>query len=102
MSSFLGPSLPIRIRAHLNLSPCPRVNTPLLPSSPSSLPYHILSFFCLPTVYYVPRCMGGCLLMHIGIDLTKESLWDSYHSFDVFEYLSGKSITVRSDVTLMY
>ena len=40
--------------------------------------------------------------MHIGIDLTKESLWDSYHSFDVFEYLSGKSITVRSDVTLMY
>ena len=71
-------------------------------SSPPPLPNRILCFFSLPPVYYVPRCMGGCLLMHIGIDLTKESLWDSYHSFDVFEYLSGKSITVRSDVTLMY
>ena len=36
--------------------------------------------------------MGGCLLMHIGIDLTKEALYDSYNSFDVFEYFSGKII----------
>ena len=27
--------------------------------------------------------------MHIGVDLTKEAVWDSFGSFDIFEYLSG-------------
>lgn len=40
--------------------------------------------------------MAGCLLIHIGVDLTKEALWDSYSygSFDVFEYGSVVAITI--------
>jgi SulP family sulfate permease len=47
-------------------------------------------------VFYIPRCMAGCLLIHIGVDLTKEALWDSYSygSFDVFEYGSVVAITI--------
>ena len=33
--------------------------------------------------------------MHIGVDLTKEAVWDSSGSFDIFEYLSG---TVHTDM----
>jgi sulfate permease, SulP family len=45
-------------------------------------------------VVYVPRCMAGCLLMHIGTELTKEALWDSIGTFDVFEYGSVVAITI--------
>jgi hypothetical protein len=41
--------------------------------------------------------MGGCLLMHIGVDLTKEAVWDSFGSFDIFEYLSG---TVHTGISV--
>lgn len=46
-------------------------------------------------VYYVPRVMPGCLLIHIGIDLTLEALGsDSLASFDAIEYGSIVSITL--------
>ena len=45
-------------------------------------------------VVFVPRCMAGCLLMHIGTELTKEALWDSIGTFDVFEYGSVIAITI--------
>ena len=52
-------------------------------------------FFIGPSaVVFVPRCMAGCLLMHIGSDLTKEALWDSIGAFDVFEYGSVVAITI--------
>jgi sulfate permease, SulP family len=52
-------------------------------------------FFIGPSaVFFVPRCMAGCLLMHIGSDLTKEALWDSIGTFDIFEYGSVVAITI--------
>eukprot|EP00931_Biecheleriopsis_adriatica_P105342 TRINITY_DN7989_c0_g1_i1.p1 TRINITY_DN7989_c0_g1~~TRINITY_DN7989_c0_g1_i1.p1 ORF type:complete len:401 (-),score=69.02 TRINITY_DN7989_c0_g1_i1:65-1267(-) len=30
--------------------------------------------------------MAGCLLIHVGLDLTREGLWDSLRHFDSFEY----------------
>lgn len=36
-------------------------------------------------VEYVPRCMAGCLLLHVGIDLTKEAIYDTLHIFDFYE-----------------
>lgn len=44
-------------------------------------------------VEYVPRCMAGCLLLHVGIDLTKEALYDTYGIFDKFEYTTILVIT---------
>jgi SulP family sulfate permease len=32
--------------------------------------------------------MAGCLILHIGIDLSREALVDSLNSFDMFEYAS--------------
>ena len=44
-------------------------------------------FFYGPTIVpYIPRCMAGCLLLHVGIDLTKEALVDTLGIFDLFEY----------------
>lgn len=37
-------------------------------------------------VHLCPRLMPGCLLLHVGIDLTREALWDSLQGFDVYEY----------------
>ena len=47
-------------------------------------------------VSHVPRCMPGCLLIHIGIDLTREALVDSLAggAFDTLEYLIVVSLTV--------
>lgn len=36
---------------------------------------------------YIPRCMAGTLLLHIGIDLFLEGVWDSYGNYDRIEYL---------------
>lgn len=53
-------------------------------------------FFCIgPSIIsYVPRCMAGCVIMHMGTELTLEALVDSFHTFDIFEYLSVLLITV--------
>jgi sulfate permease, SulP family len=51
-------------------------------------------FFVGPSViHFVPRCMAGCLLIHVGIDLMTEALVDSYGGFDRFEYASIVLIT---------
>lgn len=40
-----------------------------------------------PTVgSYIPRCMAGTLLLHVGIDLFLEGVYDSYSRFDRLEY----------------
>lgn len=52
-------------------------------------------FYVGPSVvYYMPRVMPGCLLIHIGIDLTSEALVDSWGAFDAIEYSSVVAITV--------
>ncbi|TYZ61927.1 hypothetical protein PybrP1_001369 [[Pythium] brassicae (nom. inval.)] len=43
-------------------------------------------FFVGPNaVAYVPRCMAGCLMIHIGLDLLKEALVDTYDELDALE-----------------
>ncbi|GAB9467146.1 Sulfate permease [Globisporangium polare] len=43
-------------------------------------------FFIGPNaVSYVPRCMAGCLMIHIGLDLLKEALIDTYDELDAME-----------------
>lgn len=37
-------------------------------------------------VSYIPRCMAGTLLIHIGLDLFVEGVYDSYHKYDHLEY----------------
>lgn len=44
-------------------------------------------FFIGPTVAsFIPRCMAGALLLHVGIDLALEGVYDSYGKFDNLEY----------------
>jgi SulP family sulfate permease len=44
-------------------------------------------FFIGPTIAtYIPRCMAGTLLLHVGIDLFLEGIWDSFGRFDSLEY----------------
>ena len=46
-----------------------------------------LLFVTGPTVAsYIPRCMAGTLLLHVGIDLLLEGVVDSYARFDRLEY----------------
>eukprot|EP00977_Amphora_coffeiformis_P011092 scaffold2655_cov179-Amphora_coffeaeformis.AAC.25 len=41
-----------------------------------------------PTIAsYIPRCMAGCLLFHVGIDLFLEAVYDSIGRFDYLEYV---------------
>lgn len=52
-------------------------------------------FFIGPTIAsYIPRCMAGTLLVHVGIDLFLEGVYDSYGKFDNLEYLSIWVITI--------
>lgn len=43
---------------------------------------------------YVPRCMAGTLLLHIGIDLFLEGVKDSWGDYDALEYSGIWLITV--------
>ena len=44
-------------------------------------------FFIGPNaVAAIPRCMAGCLMIHIGFDLLKEALIDTWGDLDRFEY----------------
>jgi SulP family sulfate permease len=46
-----------------------------------------LTFFVGPAIgSYIPRCMAGTLLLHVGIDLFLEGVYDSYGGFDNLEY----------------
>uniref|UniRef100_H3HAS3 Sulfate Permease (SulP) Family n=3 Tax=Phytophthora ramorum TaxID=164328 RepID=H3HAS3_PHYRM len=43
-------------------------------------------FFVGPNaVSYIPRCMAGCVMMHLGWDLLKEALIDTYDQLDALE-----------------
>eukprot|EP00536_Pseudo-nitzschia_multiseries_P004862 jgi/Psemu1/238019/estExt_Genewise1.C_850070 len=47
----------------------------------------VLLFFVGPAIAsYIPRCMAGALLLHVGIDLFLEGVYDSYGTFDLLEY----------------
>lgn len=47
----------------------------------------VLLYIVGPTVAsYIPRCMAGTLLLHVGIDLFLEGVVDSYSKFDRLEY----------------
>jgi sulfate permease, SulP family len=49
----------------------------------------IILYFIGPTVAsFIPRCMAGTLLLHVGIDLFLEGVYDSYSRFDRLEYAS--------------
>ena len=40
-------------------------------------------------VRMVPRALPGCLLLHLGLDLAKEGLWDSaFSGLDLAEYVT--------------
>lgn len=44
-------------------------------------------FFIGPNIAsYMPRCMAGTLLLHCGIDLFLEGVYDSYGKYDYLEY----------------
>jgi SulP family sulfate permease len=46
-----------------------------------------LLFFIGPAIAaYIPKCMAGTLLLHVGVDLFLEGVWDSYGKFDFLEY----------------
>lgn len=48
----------------------------------------LLFFFVVGpnAVSYVPRCMAGCVMIHIGWDLLKEALIDTYDQLDAMEF----------------
>jgi SulP family sulfate permease len=52
--------------------------------------------FCVgPTIAsYIPRCMAGTLLVHVGIDLFLEGVYDTFGTFDVLEYAGIWLITI--------
>jgi len=44
-------------------------------------------FFVGPkVVQFLPRCMAGTLLLHCGVDLFMEGVWESVGTYDYFEY----------------
>ena len=46
-----------------------------------------LLFFIGPDIAsYLPRCMAGTLLLHCGLDLFSEGVYDSYGNYDYLEY----------------
>lgn len=55
----------------------------------------ILIFLVGPNaVAYIPRCMAGCLMIHIGLDLMREAIIDTYQTLDFFEYCTVITITL--------
>ncbi|KAL3808111.1 hypothetical protein ACHAXA_001017, partial [Cyclostephanos tholiformis] len=56
-------------------------------SSLSIVAITIVIFIYGPTIAsYVPRCMAGTLLLHLGIDLFLEGAIESYGDYDTLEY----------------
>lgn len=47
---------------------------------------------------FLPRCMAGTLLLHIGIDLTLEGVYDSIGQYDHLEYAGIWLITIAMTV----
>eukprot|EP00930_Biecheleria_cincta_P058101 TRINITY_DN43950_c0_g1_i1.p1 TRINITY_DN43950_c0_g1~~TRINITY_DN43950_c0_g1_i1.p1 ORF type:complete len:821 (+),score=101.91 TRINITY_DN43950_c0_g1_i1:79-2541(+) len=49
-------------------------------------------------IAFVPRCMAGCLLIHVGLDLCRESLVDPLRTFDMYEYICVWLIAITMTV----
>lgn len=59
-------------------------------------------FFVGPSIAsYIPRCMAGSLLLHVGVDLFLEGVYDSIGKFDNVEYFSIWLITVIMTISGM-
>ena len=43
---------------------------------------------------FVPRCMAGTLLMHVGVDLFLEGVYESFNDYDRLEYAGVWLITI--------
>mmetsp|Transcript_40051 Transcript_40051/g.96643 ORF Transcript_40051/g.96643 Transcript_40051/m.96643 type:complete len:1036 (-) Transcript_40051:38-3145(-) len=55
----------------------------------------ILLFFIGPQIAsFLPRCMAGTLLCHIGVDLVLEGVYDSFGNYDILEYTGIWVITL--------
>lgn len=55
----------------------------------------ILLFLVGPSIAsYLPRCMAGTLLLHVGLDLFLEGVYDSYGDYDNVEYAGIWIITL--------
>lgn len=54
----------------------------------------IIFVFGMSTMPYIPKCMAGTLLLHIGVDLFKEGVYDSFEEYDKIEYGGVLVITV--------
>jgi SulP family sulfate permease len=54
------------------------------------------------TMPYIPRCMAGTLLLHIGIDLFMEGVYDSYEEYDSIEYGGVSSTCTCTFLFLFY
>jgi len=64
-------------------------------SSLSIVAATIILFIVGPAITsFVPRCMAGTLLLHIGIDLFLEGVKDSYGDYDTLEYSGIWLITI--------
>jgi len=50
--------------------------------------------FGVVTMPYIPRCMAGTLLLHIGVDLFMEGVYESYQEYDYIEYTGILAITL--------
>ena len=46
----------------------------------------IVFVFGVVTMQYIPRCMASTLLLHIGVDLFMEGVYESYEEYDSIEY----------------
>ncbi len=70
------------------------------PSSLSIVAITTAIFIYGPTIAsYVPRCMAGTLLLHLGIDLFVEGAIESYGDYDTLEY-SGVCLIMIVMVTV--
>lgn len=64
-------------------------------SSLSIVVVTIMLFIYRPSIAaYVPRCMAGTLLLHVGIDLVREGVIESYEDYDKLEYSGAVLIAV--------
>lgn len=54
----------------------------------------LIFVFGMVSMPYIPRCMAGTLLLHIGIDLFLEGVYESYAEYDAIEYGGIVAITL--------
>lgn len=60
--------------------------------------YVLLFVFGVLVMPYIPRCLASTLLLHIGIDLVLEGLYDSKKEYDRIEYTGIIAIVVTMTI----